>query len=108
MQETQEIQARSLGQEDPFEEEMANHSSILAWIIPWTEELAGYSPWGHKESDTTERLTLLAHVTVLMNTYPVSAKQRAGHYGYKGELEMTIISREFQELEILSPQLSDF
>ena len=43
-----------LGQEDPLEEEMATHSSILAWRIPWTEELDGYSPWGHKELDTTE------------------------------------------------------
>ena len=45
------------GQEDPLEEEMATRSSILAWKIPWTEE-PGYSPWGRKESDTTERLTL--------------------------------------------------
>ena len=30
----------------------------IAWRIPWTEESGGYSPWGHKESDTTERLTL--------------------------------------------------
>ena len=37
---------------------MATHSSILAWIIPWTEEPGGYSPWGRKESDTTEQLTL--------------------------------------------------
>ena len=39
---------------------MATHSSILGWEIPWTEErsLAGYSPWGHKESDMTEQLTL--------------------------------------------------
>ena len=35
---------------------MATHSSILAWRIPWTESLAGYSPWGRKESDTTEGL----------------------------------------------------
>ena len=34
----QETQVRSLGQEDPLEEEMATHSSILAWRIPWTEE----------------------------------------------------------------------
>ena len=33
---------------------MATHSSILAWRIPWTEEPAEYSPWGCKESDTTE------------------------------------------------------
>ena len=49
-----ETQVPSLGQEDPLEEEMATHSSILARRIPWTEELVGYSPWGHKESDTTE------------------------------------------------------
>ena len=35
---------------------MATHSSILAWKIPWTEEPGSYSPWGRKESDTTERL----------------------------------------------------
>ena len=34
----QEMQVQSLGQEDPLEEEMATHSSILAWEIPWTEE----------------------------------------------------------------------
>ena len=33
---------------------MTTHSSILAWRIPWTEELVVYSPWGLKESDTTE------------------------------------------------------
>ena len=38
MQETEEMWARSLGQEDPLEEGMASHSSILAWQIPWTEE----------------------------------------------------------------------
>ena len=37
----QEMQVRPLGQEDPLEEEMATHSSILAWQIPWTEEPGG-------------------------------------------------------------------
>jgi len=41
MWETQEKWVRSLGQEDPLEEEMATYSSILAWEIPWTEELGG-------------------------------------------------------------------
>ena len=41
MQETQKTWVRSLGQEDPLEEEMATCSSILAWKIPWTEELSG-------------------------------------------------------------------
>ena len=98
MQETQQTWVRSLVQEDALEEEVATHSSILAWRIPWTEEpdrlqsmglqrvgknlvtkqlrrrwwhptpvllpgkshgwrsLVGWSPWGHSESDTTERL----------------------------------------------------
>ena len=46
MQETQEMQCPSLGEEGPLEEEMAAHSSILAWGIPWTEKLGG--PWGHR------------------------------------------------------------
>ena len=41
MQETRETKILSLGQEDPLEEEMATHSSILAWKIPWTEEPGG-------------------------------------------------------------------
>ena len=44
---------RSLGREDLLEEEMATHSSVLAWRIPWTEEPGGYSPQCH-ESDTAE------------------------------------------------------
>jgi len=51
-----------MGQEDPLEKEMATHSSILAWRIPWTEEPGvGYSPRGGKESDTTERLHFHFH-----------------------------------------------
>ena len=49
-------QVRSLGREDHLEKEMATHSSILAWKMPWMEEPGRYSPWGRKESDTTERL----------------------------------------------------
>ena len=41
VQEMQEMWVRSLGGEDPLEEEMAPHSSILAWTSPWTEELCG-------------------------------------------------------------------
>ena len=53
----QEMQVLFLGWEDPLEEGMATHSSILAWRIPWTGSLAGYSPWCCKQLDTTERLT---------------------------------------------------
>ena len=41
---------RSLGQEDPLEEEMATHSSILAWKIPWTEEPGGLQSMGLQNS----------------------------------------------------------
>ena len=51
---TQETWVRSSGQEDPLEKGMATHSSILAWRIQGQRSLVGYSPWGHKESDTTE------------------------------------------------------
>ena len=46
MQETQETQVWSLGQEDPLEKGMATLSSILAWRIPWTEEPGGLQPMG--------------------------------------------------------------
>ena len=51
-----ETWVQSLGWEDPLEKEMATHSSILAWRIPWTEELGGLQSTGCKESDMTERL----------------------------------------------------
>ena len=41
MQETQEMRVQSLGLEDPLEEEIATHSSILAWEISWTEDSGG-------------------------------------------------------------------
>ena len=56
MQETQETRVLSLGREDPLEKEMATHSNILAWKNPMTEEI--YIPRGHKESDTTEWLSI--------------------------------------------------
>ena len=63
----QETWAQSLGQEMGT----AIHSSILAWEIQWTE-VAGYSPWGHKELDTTEQLTLFCffiHIYVCVGVY---------------------------------------
>ena len=43
-----------LGSGRSLQKEMATHSSILVWEIPWTEEPGGYSPWGCKESDMTK------------------------------------------------------
>ena len=59
MQETQEMKVLSLGQEDPLEEEMATHSRILAWKIPWTEEPGGLQSLGGEESDKVRAHTLL-------------------------------------------------
>ena len=53
----QEPWVRSLGQEDPLEEEMPTHSSILAWKIPRTKESGRLQSMDCKESDRTEQLT---------------------------------------------------
>ena len=49
----QETKVRSLSQEDPLAKEMAAHSSILAWEIPWTEEPGGLQSMGSQQLDTT-------------------------------------------------------
>ena len=64
----QETWVLSLGREDPLEEGMATHPSILAWSVPWTEEPGRlYNPWGHKESDTNEQLSLSLSTTYIFN-----------------------------------------
>ena len=63
----QETQVQSLGQEDTLEKEMAIHSSILAWRSPRTEEAGGlYTPWGGKQSDTTEQLSFHFHTITIL------------------------------------------
>ena len=51
----QDTWVQFLGREDPLEEEMATHSSILAWKTPGQRSLSGYSPWDLKESDMIEQ-----------------------------------------------------
>ena len=60
-----ETWVQSLGWEDPLEKEMKTPSNILAWRIPWMEELGGLQSTGRKESDMTERL----HFTELHRFY---------------------------------------
>ena len=65
---------RYLYQEDPLEREMATHSSILAWRIPWTESLVGYSAW------VTKSWTRLSDFTSLSLYLPQAMKMRiVGH-----------------------------
>ena len=54
----QETQFCSLGREDPLEEGMDTHSSVLAWRLHGQRRMVSCSPWGRKESDVTERLTM--------------------------------------------------
>ena len=61
----QEIWVQSLGWEDLLEKGKATHSSILAWRIPW----AVYCPWGLKESDTTEQLSLSLFIYEIRGTF---------------------------------------
>ena len=83
----QETQVWSLGQEDPLEKGMANHSSILAWRIPQTEEPGGLHSMGSQSQDTTEWQTLslsLSEVTILywQTSLP--------HSGENGKLQATL------------------
>ena len=64
------------GLEDHQEEGTDIHSSILAWRIPPQRSLAGYSPWGHKESDTTERFSLSLSYHLLQYVFPKSFSLR--------------------------------
>ena len=47
----------------------SNRSSILTWKIPWTEDPGSYSPWGHKESDTTERTCMWVRARACTHTH---------------------------------------
>ena len=64
----QETWVWSLGWEDPLEEGMATHSSILPGEPHGQKSLAGYSPWSHKQSDTTEQLSTAQHSRVVTAT----------------------------------------
>ena len=61
-----ETRVQSLGWEDSLEKDMATHSNILAWTIPWMEEPGGLQSVGCKDSDTTERLHF-SHWSVILN-----------------------------------------
>ena len=65
MQEMQETQVRSLGREDPLEEGMATHSSILPWRMPWTEEPGGLQSIGSQRvGHNLEWLSTVQHIYI--------------------------------------------
>ena len=81
----QETQVLSLGQEEPLEEEMSTHSSLLAWRIPWTEESGGLQSMGSKELDRTEKACIYTADSVapdslhLDDWHTTEGKNRCGH-----------------------------
>ena len=72
MQETQETWVPSLGREDPLEEEMATHSSILAWRIPWTEEFGGLQSVG---SQSEVKWKSLSHVWIFTTPWTTQSME---------------------------------
>ena len=65
----QETWVQSLGQEDPLEKEMATHSSILAWRIPWTEEPGGLQSMGSQRVGHDWVTSLSLYLNYLWYTY---------------------------------------
>ena len=87
----QETQVQFLGWEDPLEKEMAAHSSILVWEIPWTEEPAGlYSPGGQKESNMIE---VTQHEQEVKNLYS-KKKQKTKNNLYSDTDERNCTNKE--------------
>ena len=100
------------GGEDPLKEEMATHSSILAWKIPWSQ--AGYSLWGHKESDTAEKLSRGTHThtsvsNLLWQNYQSYRRCYNGETeGRKGIEELSVLSLQlFYKAKIIPRQKAD-
>ena len=71
----QETQVQSLGWKDRLQKEMATHSNILEWRIPWAEEPGSlHSPRGLKESDRTEQLSFPLHINIFKSKLTVIIK----------------------------------
>ena len=85
----QETQVRSLGQEDLLEKEIAVHSSILAWRIPWMEEPGGLPYMGSQRSDTTEQLTHNKHSCGLWWQVPSNTLRRNNHTKMKKKRKLS-------------------
>ena len=76
MQKMEETQVQSLGWEDPLEKEMAIHSSILAWEIPWTEEPGGLQSMGSQRvrHDLVTKMMTTTTTPILQVWFQTTAK----------------------------------
>ena len=102
MQETCWVQ--SVGREDPLEKGTATHSTFLAWEIPWTEELAGYSPWGRRESATTWTLNQ-NHNNNNENCKPTRLQSQNRNQQHKITLYLTANALYCRRLNTLATQI---
>ena len=87
MQERQEMQVQSLGQEDPLEEGMSTHSTNLAWEIPWTEELCGLQSMGVTKNQTQLSMqemimVFFCYYTVMIETKQLFKKKKKTHHSH--------------------------
>ena len=100
MQEVQKMQVWSLGWEDPLEEELASHASILSWTIPWTEEPGGlYSPWVCRESDRTEH----THILYFISIFPVITFSQALQVIYTNDFNTGLTPPQLFSLSLPHP-----
>ena len=76
----QQMQVRSLGWEDTLEEEMASHSGILAWDIPWTEEPDGLQSMGLQKSQTQTTWQWNNNTIDILQPIPYVSKQNPYEY----------------------------
>ena len=99
MQEMEETQVQSLGREDPLEEGMATHSSILAWKIPWTEEPGRLQSRVTKSQTQMKQLSMHAHTWQVCEQDTRNLKRRKK---LNCTLQMTLNfkSLEYQEKEL--------
>ena len=92
---------QSLGWEDPLEKEMATHSSILAWKIPWTEKPGRLQSMGLQESDTTEQLYFPFELPLWLRWYKICLQcRRLGFDFWVGKIPWR---REWQPTPVFLP-----
>ena len=104
----QQTWVQSLGQEDPLEKQMATHSSVLVWRIPWTQEpggLQGYPP-GHKESGMTEATAYARGHSMAQRVKNLPAMQEPQETWVLSQDQKNPLEEAWQPTPIFLPQKS--